>query len=56
MFTGPVLEDSDPPYRAIRVPLRSGKVAAFMQDGISPPPPTYSTRAPTSPKTPPPKP
>lgn len=33
VFTGPVLEDSDPPYRGIRVPLRFWKVAAFMQDG-----------------------
>ncbi|MDT0308394.1 DNA/RNA non-specific endonuclease [Streptomyces sp. DSM 44917] len=33
VFTGPVLEDSDPPYRGIRVPLRFWKVAAFMQGG-----------------------
>ena len=33
VFTGPVLEDSDPPYRGIQVPLRFWKVAAFMQDG-----------------------
>ncbi|WP_330286318.1 DNA/RNA non-specific endonuclease [Streptomyces sp. NBC_00576] len=33
VFTGPVLEDSDPPYRGIKVPLRFWKVAAFMQDG-----------------------
>ena len=33
VFTGPVLHDSDPPYRGIQVPLRFWKVAAFMQDG-----------------------
>ncbi|MET8183955.1 DNA/RNA non-specific endonuclease [Streptomyces sp. NPDC005336] len=33
VFTGPVLEDSDPPYRGIQVPLKFWKVAAFMQDG-----------------------
>ncbi|MET8012853.1 DNA/RNA non-specific endonuclease [Streptomyces sp. NPDC005271] len=33
VFTGPVLEDSDPPYRGIQVPLRFWKVAVFMQDG-----------------------
>ncbi|MEU9957085.1 DNA/RNA non-specific endonuclease [Streptomyces sp. NPDC050982] len=33
MFTGPVLEDSDPAYRGIKVPLRFWKVTAFMQDG-----------------------
>ncbi|MFB9454168.1 DNA/RNA non-specific endonuclease [Streptomyces antimycoticus] len=33
VFTGPVLEDSDPPYRGIQVPLRFWKVAAFMHDG-----------------------
>ncbi|WP_274562457.1 DNA/RNA non-specific endonuclease [Streptomyces spiramyceticus] len=33
VFTGPVLEDSDPPYRGIKVPLRFWKVAAFMQNG-----------------------
>ena len=33
VFTGPVLDDSDPPYRGIQVPLRFWKVAAFMQDG-----------------------
>ncbi|MFF7651772.1 DNA/RNA non-specific endonuclease [Streptomyces sp. NPDC007983] len=33
VFTGPVLEDSDPPYRGIKVPLRFWKVAALMQDG-----------------------
>ncbi|MEE4588964.1 DNA/RNA non-specific endonuclease [Streptomyces sp. DSM 41602] len=32
-FTGPVLEDSDPPYRGVQVPLRFWKVAAFMHDG-----------------------
>ncbi|MFE7245943.1 DNA/RNA non-specific endonuclease [Streptomyces sp. NPDC057580] len=33
VFTGPVLEDSDPPYRGTKVPLRFWKVAAFMQNG-----------------------
>ncbi|GAA0918454.1 hypothetical protein GCM10009574_045990 [Streptomyces asiaticus] len=33
VFTGPVLENSDPPYRGIQVPLRFWKVAAFLQDG-----------------------
>lgn len=33
VFTGAVLEDSDPLYRGIKVPLRFWKVAAFMQDG-----------------------
>ncbi|MEV8057660.1 DNA/RNA non-specific endonuclease [Streptomyces antimycoticus] len=33
VFTGPVLEDSDPPYRGVQVPLRFWKVAAFMHDG-----------------------
>ncbi|MGW2786340.1 DNA/RNA non-specific endonuclease [Streptomyces populi] len=33
VFTGPVLEDTDPPYRGVKVPLRFWKVAAFMQDG-----------------------
>ncbi|GAA2774037.1 hypothetical protein GCM10019017_17890 [Streptomyces showdoensis] len=33
VLTGPVLQDSDPPYRGIQVPLRFWKVAAFMQDG-----------------------
>lgn len=33
VFTGPVLHDSDPPYRGIKVPLRFWKVAAFLQDG-----------------------
>ncbi|MGW5849906.1 DNA/RNA non-specific endonuclease [Streptomyces sp. NPDC055254] len=33
VFTGPVLHDSDPPYRGIQVPLRFWKVAAFVQGG-----------------------
>ncbi|WUD70312.1 DNA/RNA non-specific endonuclease [Streptomyces sp. NBC_00510] len=33
VFTGAVLEDSDPPYRGIQVPLRFWKVAGFLQDG-----------------------
>ncbi|MEU8530034.1 MULTISPECIES: DNA/RNA non-specific endonuclease [Streptomyces] len=33
VLTGPVLQDSDPPYRGVQVPLRFWKVAAFMQDG-----------------------
>ncbi len=33
VFTGPVLHDSDPPYRGIQVPLRFWKVAAFIQGG-----------------------
>ncbi|MFC8272730.1 DNA/RNA non-specific endonuclease [Streptomyces sp. NPDC057271] len=33
VLTGPVLHDSDPPYRGIQVPLRFWKVAAFMQEG-----------------------
>ncbi|MEU9501640.1 DNA/RNA non-specific endonuclease [Streptomyces sp. NPDC048196] len=33
VLTGPVLHDSDPPYRGIQVPLRFWKVAAFVQDG-----------------------
>lgn len=33
VLTGPVLHESDPPYRGIQVPLRFWKVAAFMQDG-----------------------
>jgi len=33
VFTGPVLEDSDPAYRGIKVPLRFWKVAAFIQNG-----------------------
>ncbi|GAA3918791.1 hypothetical protein GCM10023084_81530 [Streptomyces lacrimifluminis] len=33
VFTGPVLEDSDPAYRGIKVPLRFWKVTAFIQNG-----------------------
>ncbi|MFF7177719.1 DNA/RNA non-specific endonuclease [Streptomyces sp. NPDC008121] len=33
VLTGPVLQDSDPPYRGVQVPLRFWKVVAFMQDG-----------------------
>ncbi|WP_426367314.1 DNA/RNA non-specific endonuclease [Streptomyces sp. E-08] len=33
VLTGPVLQDSDPPYRGLQVPLRFWKVAAFVQDG-----------------------
>ncbi|MGW1765607.1 DNA/RNA non-specific endonuclease [Streptomyces sp. NPDC002073] len=33
VVTGPVLHDSDPPYRGIQVPLRFWKVAAFVQNG-----------------------
>ncbi|MFI1869794.1 DNA/RNA non-specific endonuclease [Streptomyces jumonjinensis] len=33
VFTGPVLHDSDPPYRGMQVPLRFWKVAAFLQSG-----------------------
>ncbi|MFE2556988.1 DNA/RNA non-specific endonuclease [Streptomyces sp. NPDC059352] len=33
VLTGPVLQDSDPPYRGLQVPLRFWKVAAFLQDG-----------------------
>ncbi|UKY48369.1 DNA/RNA non-specific endonuclease [Streptomyces inhibens] len=33
VLTGPVLHDSDPPYRDVQVPLRFWKVAAFIQDG-----------------------
>ncbi|WP_244943562.1 DNA/RNA non-specific endonuclease [Streptomyces inhibens] len=33
VLTGPVLHDSDPPYRGVQVPLRFWKVAAFIQDG-----------------------
>jgi endonuclease G len=33
VLAGPVLEDSDPPYRGIRIPLRFWKVATFVQDG-----------------------
>jgi len=31
VFTAPVLEDDDPPYRGIRVPLRFWKIAAWRQ-------------------------
>ncbi|MDQ1113239.1 DNA/RNA endonuclease G (NUC1) [Microbacterium testaceum] len=31
MFTAPVLDDDDPPYRGIRVPLRFWKIAAWRQ-------------------------
>ncbi|WP_055604224.1 DNA/RNA non-specific endonuclease [Streptomyces aureus] len=34
VLTGPVLHDSDPPYRGIQVPMRFWKVAAFLQDGV----------------------
>ncbi|MFE1172968.1 DNA/RNA non-specific endonuclease [Streptomyces sp. NPDC058773] len=33
VLTGPVLHDSDPPYRGVQVPLRFWKVTAFIQDG-----------------------
>ncbi|MGW6454946.1 DNA/RNA non-specific endonuclease [Streptomyces sp. NPDC055078] len=33
VFTGPVLHESDPPYRGGQVPLRFWKVAAFVQNG-----------------------
>ncbi|MFG2288358.1 DNA/RNA non-specific endonuclease [Streptomyces sp. NPDC048595] len=33
VLTGPVLHDSDPPYRGVQVPLRFWKVVAFVQDG-----------------------
>ncbi|MBT2458034.1 DNA/RNA non-specific endonuclease [Streptomyces sp. ISL-86] len=33
VMTGPVLHDSDPPYRGMQVPLRFWKVAAFIQGG-----------------------
>ncbi|MFE0641032.1 DNA/RNA non-specific endonuclease [Streptomyces sp. NPDC058877] len=33
VLAGPVLQDSDPPYRGLQVPLRFWKVAAFLQDG-----------------------
>ncbi|MFJ3921880.1 DNA/RNA non-specific endonuclease [Streptomyces sp. NPDC090022] len=33
VMTGPVLQDSDPPYRGMQVPLRFWKVAAFLQGG-----------------------
>ncbi|GES30064.1 DNA/RNA non-specific endonuclease [Streptomyces angustmyceticus] len=35
VLTGPVLHDSDPPYRGVQVPLRFWKVAAFRRpDGV----------------------
>ncbi|GHG18306.1 DNA/RNA non-specific endonuclease [Streptomyces zaomyceticus] len=34
VLSGPVLHDSDPPYRGIQVPMRFWKVAAFLQDGV----------------------
>ncbi|MER5965266.1 DNA/RNA non-specific endonuclease [Streptomyces sp. NPDC002057] len=34
VLTGPVLQDSDPPYRGIQVPMRFWKVAAFLRDGV----------------------
>ncbi|MER6917112.1 DNA/RNA non-specific endonuclease [Streptomyces sp. NPDC000594] len=33
VLTGPVLHESDPPYRGIQVPLRFWKVAGFLQGG-----------------------
>ncbi|WP_187645704.1 DNA/RNA non-specific endonuclease [Streptomyces sp. TRM49041] len=33
VLTGPVLHDSDPPYRGVQVPLRFWKVAVFVRDG-----------------------
>lgn len=33
VFTGPVLDPGDPPYRGIRVPLRFWKIGAFVDDG-----------------------
>ncbi|WP_267243428.1 DNA/RNA non-specific endonuclease [Streptomyces sp. PR69] len=33
VLTGPVLHDSDPPYRGVQVPLRFWKVAVFLQEG-----------------------
>jgi endonuclease G, mitochondrial len=56
VFTGPVLEDSDRPTAVSRYRCTSGKSPRSCKTGILPPPPTYSTRAPTSPKTQPPKP
>ncbi|MCI1018400.1 DNA/RNA non-specific endonuclease [Microbacterium sp. C5A9] len=36
VFTAPVLDDADPPYRGIRIPLRFWKVAAWHgQDGLA---------------------
>lgn len=32
VFTAPVLDDDDPPYRGIRVPLRFWKIAAWRED------------------------
>lgn len=32
VLTGPVLHDSDPPYRGIQVPMRFWKVAAFLHE------------------------
>jgi endonuclease G len=36
VFTAPVLDDDDPPYRGIRVPLRFFKVAAWSTGGAEP--------------------
>jgi endonuclease G len=33
VFTAPVLEDDDPPYRGIRIPLRFWKIAAWVSSG-----------------------
>ncbi|MFG2826713.1 DNA/RNA non-specific endonuclease [Streptomyces sp. NPDC048434] len=33
VLTGPVLHDSDPPYRGVQVPMRFWKVVAFLRDG-----------------------
>ncbi|MGW7578778.1 DNA/RNA non-specific endonuclease [Streptomyces sp. NPDC054765] len=33
VLTGPVLHDSDPPYRGVQVPMRFWKVAVFLRDG-----------------------
>ncbi|WP_175407293.1 DNA/RNA non-specific endonuclease [Streptomyces sp. TRM64462] len=33
VLTGPVLHDSDPPYRGIQVPMRFWKVAGFVHEG-----------------------
>lgn len=33
VFTAPVLGESDPPYRDVRIPLRFWKVAAWVSDG-----------------------
>ncbi|GAA1934179.1 hypothetical protein GCM10009775_27620 [Microbacterium aoyamense] len=32
VFTAPMLDDDDPPYRGIRIPLRFWKIAAWVQD------------------------